>query len=115
MEPSVVPGPRVVPGPCVTSKSPVPPEPSVVTSMQAGRPVSRTRMVSPKVARLMRAPRRKSQSIERNGLALARANAHERFPSEDDLAVGGDLYPSADPVLGIDEVDVEAEVYERSL
>lgn len=34
---------------------------------------------------------------------------------EDDLAAGIDLFPGTDPHFGLDEVDVEAEVYERSL
>jgi hypothetical protein len=34
---------------------------------------------------------------------------------EDDLAAGIDLFPGTDPHFGLDEVEVEAEVYERSL
>jgi hypothetical protein len=41
--------------------------------------------------------------------------AGARAAREDDLTAGIDLFPGADPCLGLDEVDVEAEVYERSL
>lgn len=76
-----------------------------------GCELPRARMVSPKVARLMHAPRR--PSLERPG--LARISTSERSLLEDDLAAGVDLFPGADPCLGIDGVDVEAERYERSL
>jgi hypothetical protein len=75
------------------------------------RPLSRTWMVSPKIARLMRAPRR--ASLERSDVHRACVGAG--YSVEDDLATGIDLFPGADPYLGLDEVDVEAEVYERSL
>jgi hypothetical protein len=60
-------------------------------------------MVSPKVARLMRAPRR--PALERAG--VARVGTWEGSPA------GDDLFPGVDP-RGIDEVDVEAERYEHS-
>jgi hypothetical protein len=69
----------------------------------------RTRMVSPKVTRLMRAPCR--PALERPGIARVSASSS----LEDDLAAGVDLFPGVDPCLGLDEVDVEAECYERSL
>jgi hypothetical protein len=79
------------------------PEPSVATEPSAKvvrlptRPrLPRTRMVSPKVARLMRAPRR--PALERAGV----------------VRVGAGRLDSSTEVT-VDELDAEAEVYERSL
>jgi len=71
----------------------------------------RTRTVSPSVAR-MRPPRRPSPAS--HGLALATVRARGRFSAQNPLTVV-DLFPGDDPLVGINEVDVEAEVYERSL
>jgi hypothetical protein len=70
--------------------------PANVVRLPARPRLSRTRMVSPKVARLMRAPRR--PALERSGV----------------VRVGAGLVGSSadEPV---DEVDAEAELYERSL
>jgi hypothetical protein len=103
----VVLGSRDLPNSPVLPKS----SPANVMRSPAVRALSRTRTVSPKVARLMRAPRR--ASLERSDVHRACVGAN--FSVEDDLAGGIDLFPGADPHLGLDEVDVEAEVYERSL
>jgi hypothetical protein len=106
-EPPADPGPPVDPGPLLASEppaapnvapeSPVAPEPFAnVVRLPARRPLSRTRMVSPKVARLMRAPRR--PALERPG--VVRVGAARLDTSPDEL---------------VDEVDPEAEVYERSM
>ena len=82
-------------------------------AMPARRPLPCTgRTVSPKIARPMRSPCARP-SLGRPGTAPVGAGASAAL--EDDLAAGIDLFPGADPVLGLDEVDVEAEVYERSL
>jgi hypothetical protein len=104
-EPPVVPGPPVDPGlsaaPEVSERVA---EPSVnVVRLPARLRVPRTRMVSPKVARLMRAPRR--PALERAG--VARVGTWEGSPA------GDDPFPGVDP-RGNDEVDVEAEHYEHS-
>jgi hypothetical protein len=70
--------------------------PANVVRLPVRRPLSRTRMVSPKVARLMRAPRR--PALERAG--VVRVGAGRVDTSPDEL---------------VDEVDAEAEVYERSM
>jgi hypothetical protein len=76
---------------------PVVREPSAnVVRLPARRPLSRTRMVSPKVARLMRAPRR--PALERSG--VVRVGAARLDASMDEPA---------------DEIDTEAELYEHSL
>lgn len=72
-------------------------------------PSAGTPTVSPKFARLMRSPRR--PLLERPGVVRVGAGSS----LEDDLAAGVDLFPGADPCLGLDDVDVEAERYERSL
>jgi hypothetical protein len=84
-------GPALAPGP-----------PANVVRLPARRPLSRTRMVSPKVARLMRAPRR--PALERSGVARVGV-AHGGSSPVDDLW----------PHEAAEEIDVEAEVYERSL
>ncbi len=67
------------------------PEPSAsVTRLRVGRPLPRTRMVSPKVARLMHTPRR--PVLERRGVVRVGAARLDFLP--DDLA---------------DEIDAEAE------
>jgi hypothetical protein len=71
-------------------------QPTNVVRLPARRPLSRTRMVSPKVARLMRAPRR--PALERAGVVRVGA---ARLDS-----------PVDEPA---DEVDVEGELFERSL
>lgn len=103
----VVLGSRDLPNSPVLPKS----SPANVMRSPAVRPLSRTRMVSPKVARLMRAPRR--ASLERSDVHRACVGAG--YSVEDDLATGIDLFPGADPHLRLDEVDVGAEFYERSL
>jgi hypothetical protein len=81
----------------IAPELPIAHEPSTnVVRLPARRPLSRTRMVSPKVARLMRAPRR--PALERPG--VVRVGAARLDSSRDEPA---------------DDVDVEAEVYERSL
>lgn len=78
-------------------KSPVAVEPSANVVRLPTRPrLSRTRTVSPKVARLMRAPRR--PALERAGIVRVGAG---RLDSSTEVPV--------------DEFDAEAEVYERSL
>jgi hypothetical protein len=71
----------------------------------------RTRMVSPKVARLMCPQGRPALGYP--GIPRTRASMDRDLG--DDLTAGVDLFPGADPHLGLDEVDVEAERYERSL
>jgi hypothetical protein len=78
----------------------------------AMRSLPRTPAVSPKVARLMRSPRRPSV-LRWPGVPCV--DAGTRVAQENDLAAGVDLFPGVDPCLGLDEVDVEAERYERSL
>jgi hypothetical protein len=111
------PAPPVGLEPPVASRPPdlpdslVVPESSPMNAMRspAGRSLPPPRMVSPKVARLMCSPRR--PVLERPGVAQVGAGSS----LEDDLAAGVDLFPGVDPCLGLDEVDVEAERYERSL
>ena len=106
-----VPEPRVVPEQHVAldveSEPPATPEavlepspdtepPANVVRLPARPRVPRTRMVSPKVARLMRAPRR--PALERAGVVRVGA---------------GRVGPSADEP--VDEVDAEAELFERSV
>lgn len=65
---NAVPAPLVAPEPSVNPEPSVDPEPPTnVVRLPARRPLSRTRMVSPKVARLMHAPRR--PALERAGVA----------------------------------------------
>jgi hypothetical protein len=73
-----------------------PAPPANVVRFPARRALSRTRMVSPKVARLMRAPRR--PALERPGVLRVGAGRVDTFLEEP-----------------VDEVDVEAELYEHSL
>lgn len=109
----------VVLDPPIASRSPALPDslfvpessPAKATRLSAVRLLPRTRIVSPKVARLMRSPRR--PSLGRPDVPCVGAGA--RVALKDDLASGIDLFPGADPHLGLDEVDVEAERYERSL
>jgi hypothetical protein len=68
-------------------------------------------MVSSKVARLMCSPRR--PGLEHS--PIARVSTGAGCSLEDDIAAGVDLFPGVDPCLELDEVDVEAERYERSL
>jgi hypothetical protein len=103
------PGPPVDPGPPADPEPPVVPEPLVATEapealeppfanvvrLPVNRELPRTRTVSPKVARLMHAPRR--PALERSG--VVRVGATRLDSSREELA---------------DEVDAEAEVYERS-
>ena len=80
----------------VLEPSPDTAPPANVVRLPARPRLSRARMVSPKVARLMRAPRR--PALERAGVVRVGAG---RFDSSTDEMV--------------DEIDAEAEVYERSL
>jgi hypothetical protein len=80
----------------VLEPSPVAPEPFANVVRLPVRHPPRMRMVSPKVARLMRAPRR--PALERAG--VVRVGAARLDTSPDEL---------------VDEVDAEAEVYERSM
>jgi hypothetical protein len=112
-----VPEPRVVPEPHVDTEPSVDPEPltnvvrfptrheperTAAVSPQAARPMSPTsrpargHVVSPKVARLMHAPRR--PALERAGVVRVGAARLDCTPEEP-----------------VEEVDVEAEVYERSI
>jgi hypothetical protein len=76
---------------------PVAPEPSANVVRLPIRPrLSRTRMVSPKIARLMRAPRR--PALERAGVVRVGAGRLDSLAE-----------------VPVDEFDVEAGVYERSL
>jgi hypothetical protein len=77
-------------------------QPTNVVRLPARRPLSRTRMVSPKVARLMRTPRR--PALERSG--VVRVGAGRVGASAAD-----DLWPQETG----EDVDADAEVYERSL
>jgi len=118
-EPPVDLGPAVAPEPATAPKLPVASEPNVaakppavadiaremliapepptnVVRFPAPLPLSRTRMVSPKVARLMRAPRR--PALERSGVVRMGASRLDSSPDE-----------------MVDETDTEAEVYERSM
>ncbi|MFI4977414.1 MAG: hypothetical protein ACHQC8_01860 [Solirubrobacterales bacterium] len=92
---------EAVPEPLVASEAPValdiaPELPVNVVRLPARPQLSRTRMVSPKVARLMHTPRR--PALERSGIVRVGAGRLDRTPDEP-----------------VDGVDVEAEVYERSL
>ncbi len=98
--PAVVPGPAVAPEPPVAPELPVAPEspaapeavvdpePSAnVVRLPARTKLPRARMVSPKVARLMRAPRR--PALERSGVVRVGAGrgagsspADDRWPQE---------------------------------
>jgi len=117
-EPHVVSKPPVTLGiasePPVTSELPAVTEPPVdlkppavteppknVVRLPARRSPARTRMVSPKVARLMRAPRR--PALERSGVVRVGAVHGGSSPV--------DLWPHEEA----EEIDVEAEVYERSI
>jgi hypothetical protein len=98
---------EVSPEPSATSDaesgSPVDPEPSATVVRLPARPhVSRTRIVSPKVARLMRAPRRP---------ALERAGVMRVGVGGAGASAGEDLWPRE---VG-EEIDAEAEIYERAL
>jgi hypothetical protein len=106
------PGPPVDPGPPADPQARVAPEPSAdlparvdpepaeplanVVRLPVKRTPPRTRMVSPKVARLMHAPRR--PALERSG--VARVGATRLDSSRDEP---------------VDEIDAEAEVYERAV
>lgn len=70
--------------------------PANVVRLPARPRLSRTRMVSPKVARLMLAPRR--PALERGG--VVRVGAGRVGSSRDEM---------------LDEIDAEAEIYERAL
>jgi hypothetical protein len=83
--------PEIVPEP---THDPEPP--ANVVRLPVRPQLSRTRMVSPKVARLMRVPRR--PALERAGVVRVGAG---RFDSLTDEMV--------------DEIDAEAEVYERAI
>jgi hypothetical protein len=113
----VVPELRVVPeqhvGLDVESEPPATPEavlepspdtapPANVVRLPARPYVHRTRMVSPKVARLMRAPRR--PALERAG--VVRVGAGRVDASAED-----DLWPQD----AGEDVDADAEVYERAI
>jgi hypothetical protein len=101
---------EAAPGPSVDREPPVDPEPLVATEapealepplanvvrLPVNRELPRTRTVSPKVARLMHAPRR--PALERSG--VVRVGATRLDSSRDEPA---------------DEVDAEAEVYERAV
>jgi hypothetical protein len=105
-EPPADPGLPVDPGPLLASEppaapnvapeSPVAPEPFANVVRLPARHPPRTRMVSPKVARLMRVPRR--PALERAG--VVRVGAGRLDTSPDEL---------------VDEVDAEAERYERAI
>ena len=102
-EPPVVcpPPPAALQGvlkPSVVRTPPIDPEPSanVVRLPDRSSRLPRTRMVSPKIARLMRAPRR--PALERAGVVRVGAG---RSDSSTEAPV--------------DELDAEAELYERSL
>jgi len=78
-------------------KPPMAPKPSANIVRLPSRPrLPRTRMVSPKITRLMRAPRR--PALERAGVVRVGAGRLDSFAE-----------------VPVDELDVEAEVYERSL
>jgi hypothetical protein len=99
LEPPVEPAPTLAPEPRVD------PEPAANVVRLPARPrLSRARMVSPKVARLMRAPRR--PALERTGVV--------RVGEQTGSAAGDALFPGVDPVPGVNGVDVEAELFERS-
>jgi hypothetical protein len=87
----------------VASEPPVAPGPPTnVVRLPARRPLSRTRTVSPKVARLMRVPRR--PALERSGVVRVGTVHGGSSPVDDPW-----------PQQTNAEIDVEAEVYERSL
>jgi hypothetical protein len=75
------------------------PPPANVVRLPVRPTLPRTRTVSPKVARLMHAPRR--PALERSGVVRVGAAHGERV----DLA----------PDEPVDEIDAEAEVYERAV
>lgn len=77
----------------------------------AARSLPRPPMVSRKVTRLMCS--QPGPALERPGVPRSSAKAHR--PPKDDLAAAVDLFPGGDPHLALDEVDAEAERYERSL
>jgi hypothetical protein len=97
-EPPADPGLPVDPEPLLASELPVLSEsrPANVMRFAARRPLARTRMVSPKVARLMHAPRR--PALERSGVVR--------------VGAAGLDSPADEPV---DEIDTEAELFEHSL
>ncbi len=96
-KPPVVPEPLIDLGPLAAPELPVVPESPVnVTCFPGRRELPRTRMVSPKVARLMHAPRR--PALERPGIARVSARA-------DRVSAGG----------AVDGIDAQAQVYERSI
>jgi hypothetical protein len=82
--------------PNVAPESPVAPEPLANVVRLPARHPPRIRMVSPKVARLMRVPRR--PALERAGV----------------VRVGAGRVGSSAAEL-VDEIDVEGELFERSL
>ncbi len=85
------PEPPAAPEPVLASESPVVDEPSAsVTRLRPARTLPRTRMVSPKVARLMHTPRR--PALERRGVVRVGAARLDCLPD--------------DPA---DEIDTEAE------
>jgi hypothetical protein len=97
----IPPEPPVDPEPTVVLKAvpepPAAPEPSANVVRLPARPrMPRTRMVSPKITRLMRTPRR--PALERAGVVRVGAGRLDSFAE-----------------VPVDELDVEAEVYERSL
>lgn len=99
---------EAVPEPRVVSEPPaglgvVSEPPANVVRLPARRPPARTRMVSPKVARLMHAPRR--PALERSGVVRVGAARVDSFPGAD--------FGSED--AAVDEIDAEAEVYERAV
>ena len=96
-----VPEPAVVPESLVATEAPeaLEPPPANVVRLPVNRELPRTRTVSPKVARLMHAPRR--PALERSGVVRVGAARGE----------GVDLAPDE----SVDEIDAEAEVYERAV
>jgi hypothetical protein len=100
-EPPADPEPLVDPESLVATEAPVAlePPPANVVRLPVRRTPPRTRMVSPKVARLMHAPRR--PALERSGVVRVGAAHGESV----DLA----------PDEPVDEIDAEAEVYERAV
>jgi hypothetical protein len=78
------------------------------------RQLPRTRTVSPKVTRLMHSPRR--PLLERqSGARRKRARVHSSTGEESSNGLEVDLFPEDGPTLAIDEVDMEAQRYERSI
>jgi hypothetical protein len=94
-------GPPATPE-AVLEPSPDTEPPANVVRLPARRPLSRTRMVSPKVARLMHAPRR--PALERAGVVRVGAGRVSSAPEDD-------LWPQD----AGEEVDADAEVYERAI